>query len=111
MRGVATAVAAVLALGAGSSANAAKRPALTIVDTSPLVVRGANFKPAERVKLLVNYGKPLSRAVRAGPRGGFVVRLGVSVNGCTAVVVQAIGARGSRAMADLTMPGCDERPE
>jgi hypothetical protein len=111
MRGAVTALAAAVALGAGGAADAAKQPTLRIVGTTPLVVRGTNFRPDERVKLLVSYGRPLVRAVKAGPRGGFVARLGVSVKGCQAVVVQAIGARGSRAMVDITMPGCDARPD
>jgi hypothetical protein len=113
MRGVATALFAVLALGlAGTAAaEATKRPTLRIVSMAPLTVRGLSFKPGEPVKLLVVAGKPLSRAVKAGPRGGFVARLGVEVKGCQAVVVQAIGARGSRAMVDVTTPGCDEKPD
>ena len=80
MRGVATALVAALVLsasGAALAAGEAKRPALQIVDLSPLTVRGTNFKAGERVKLLVNAGGPISKAVKAGPRGGFVVRLGV----------------------------------
>ena len=88
----------------------AKRPSLRITDLAPLTVRGVNFKPGERVKLLVNAGGPVSKGVRAGPRGGFVARLGVSVGGSCSAVVQAIGKAGSRALVDLTRPGCDERP-
>jgi hypothetical protein len=86
---------------------------LRIVDTAPLTVRGTSFKPGERVKLLVNAGKPVTRAVKAGPRGGFTARLGIGTSIDTAVVVQAIGMRGSRAMVDVTTPhgsrpGCDK---
>ena len=92
-------------------ASDARRPALRITDLAPLTVRGANFRPGERVKLLVNAGMPVTRAVRAGARGRFVARLGVGLDAssCSAVV-QAIGAAGSRAMIDMTRPGCDERP-
>jgi hypothetical protein len=113
VRGVVTALVSTLVLsacGAAFAGSEAKRPTLRIVDLSPLTVRGTNFKAAERVKLLVNAGGPISKSVKAGPRGGFLVRLGVRANGC-GVVVQAIGARGSRAMVDMTRPGCDERPE
>jgi hypothetical protein len=113
VRALASAVAATLLLGVCGSALAgaqARRPTLRILDVAPLKVQGANFKPGERVTLLVNAGRPLTKGLKAGGHGGFTVRLGVSVKGCTAVVVQAIGARGSRAMADLTMPGCDDRP-
>lgn len=99
MRGVATALVAVLALGLAGIAGAGvpKHPTLRIVSMAPLTVRGLSFKPGERVKLLVVAGKPLSRAVRAGPRGGFVARLGADVKGYQAV--------------DVTTPGCDEKPE
>jgi len=95
------------ALGAADSG----RPALRITDLAPLTVRGANFRPGERVKLLVNAGTPITRAVRAGARGRFVARLGVRLDAsaCSAVV-QAIGAAGSRALVDMARPGCDERP-
>ena len=88
-----------------------KRPALRITDLAPLTVRGTNFEPGERVKLLVNAGRPLSRAVKAGPRGRFLARFGIRVDAtCSSVVVQAFGNAGSRAMVDLTRPGCDVRP-
>jgi hypothetical protein len=100
-------VASTTALGAADARN----PSLRITDLSPLTVQGANFKPRERVKLLVNVGMPLSRAVRAGSRGRFVARLGVHVDaGACSAVVQAIGAAGSRALVDIARPGCDERP-
>jgi hypothetical protein len=106
-------VAVVLALVVSATARGgadARRPALRITDLAPLTVRGTNFRPGERVKLLVNAGRPITRAVRAGTRGGFVARLGVRADGACATVVQAIGAAGSRALVDLARPGCDERP-
>jgi hypothetical protein len=89
----------------------ARRPSLLVTDLAPLTVRGANFKPSERVKLLVNAGTPITRAVRTGTRGRFVARLGIRLDATScSVVVQAIGAAGSRALVDLSRPGCDERP-
>jgi hypothetical protein len=108
--------AVVLAVALATSSAAfggadARRPTLRITDLAPLTVRGVDFRPGERVKLLVSAGGPVSRAVRAGPRGGFLVRLGVRVDAsCCSAVVQAIGTAGSRAMVDLARPGCDERP-
>jgi hypothetical protein len=89
----------------------ARRPALRITDLAPLTVRGTNFRPRERVKLFVNAGRPITSAVRAGVRGGFVARLGVRVDaGACSTVVQAVGSAGSRALVDMARPGCDERP-
>lgn len=108
---LAVVAAALMAPSVALGSADAKRPTLRITDLAPLTVRGADFKPGERVKLLANAGRPVTRAVTAGPRGGFVVRLGVRVDaGCSAAVVQAIGKAGSRATVDLTRPGCDERP-
>jgi hypothetical protein len=102
---------ALLASTTALAAADARNPSLRITDLSPLTVQGANFKPRERVKLLVNVGMPLSSAVRAGSRGRFVARLGVHVDvGACSAVVQAVGAAGSRALVDLARPGCDERP-
>lgn len=96
---------------AGAAATAPeKSPVLRILDTAPLTVRGVAFKPGERVKLLVSTGTPIARSVHAGPRGGFVARLGIRPSLCAGIVVQAIGKRGSRAMVDLTRPDCDVRP-
>jgi len=112
---IALVVASVLALLVSATALGgadARRPALRITDVAPLTVRGTNFRPGERVKLLVSAGRPVTRAVRAGVRGGFVARLGVRVDagGACSAAVQAIGSAGSRALVDLTRPGCDERP-
>jgi hypothetical protein len=106
-------VAGLLLAGAGAaySAGEAKRPTLRILELAPVRIQGTNFKPGERVKLLINAGGPVAKSVRAGPRGGFTTRLDVSVRGCDGLVVQAIGGRGSRAMTDVTRPGCEERPD
>jgi len=101
----------VLATATTALGTDSRRPELRITDLAPLTVRGANFRPGERVKLLVNAGRPITRAVRAGARGRFVVRLGVGLDaGTCSASVQAIGAAGSRALVDLARPGCDERP-
>jgi hypothetical protein len=94
------------ALGSTGSEAASKRPSLRFVDLDPLTVRGLNFKPGERVKLLVNADGPHRLAAKASPRGDFTVRLAFKLDRCTAVVVQAIGNKGSRAMVDVTTPDC-----
>jgi hypothetical protein len=88
------------------SAEQARRAQLVIVSTDPLVVRGLGFRPVERVKLLVTVGGRAVPAggVRASRAGRFSVRLSASAGSSDAVVVQAIGARGSRATADVSTP-------
>jgi hypothetical protein len=117
VRGTVATLVVIVALGAAGAALAgpeASKPSLRILDAAQLTVRGTSFKPGERVKLLINAGTPMTKAVKAGPRGGFTARLGVRMNNAT-VVVQAIGTRGSRAMVDVTAPhgsrpGCNELP-
>lgn len=115
MRALVTAIAATILLGAPVTALGsaeAKRPALKILGVAPIRVQGTSFRAGERVKLLVSAGQtPFTRGVKAGPRGGFVVRTNITAGVCAAIVVQAIGARGSRAMVDITQPGCGERPD
>ena len=99
----------VLVLGGTAAGAVERRPALAIVDVKPLTVRGSSFRPRERVTLLVVAGKPLTTHARAGAGGGFRVSFPVRVEGCMAVHVQAIGARGSRAATGIDVAGCDER--
>lgn len=89
------------------ASGAAQRPALRSVDLDPLTLRGTSFKPSERVKLLI--AAPAfarTRVVRAGERGRFRVVFAISPGRCDSVVVQAIGARGSRATFRHDVPDC-----
>jgi hypothetical protein len=100
----------VLALAAvvltASAEAASKRPTLQFTDFDPVTVRGLNFKSGERVKVLVSAGSAKRFATKANARGTFSLVLGIKVDRCTAVVVQAFGNRGSRAMVDVTAPDC-----
>ena len=104
---VALLLSVVVSVACGATqANSTRTPRLELASTAPLIVEGRGFAPGERVKLLVSAGSPLTRVVSAGPRGGFRTRWLLSIGRCQAVVVQAIGNRGSRAMVDLTAPDC-----
>jgi len=61
------------------------------------------------VKLLLS-APPVfrSKVVRAGARGRFRVVFAVKTGRCDSVVVQAIGARGSRATFRRDVPDCIE---
>ncbi len=93
-----------VAVPAALGGDDARRPTLKIVDLSPVTVLGTGFRPGERVTLLVGSPRPLSKSVKAGRRGVFTARFTLRAGHGEAVVVQAIGARGSRAHADVTMP-------
>ncbi|MDF2731630.1 MAG: hypothetical protein K0S92_255 [Desertimonas sp.] len=100
----------VLALiGIALVSGGAAKPTLRAVDLDPLTLRATNFRANERVKLLFS-APPISssRVVRAGPQGGFRVVYRVALGRCDSVVVQAIGARGSRATFQRDAPNCIE---
>ncbi len=89
------------------SGGAAAKPALRPVDLDPLTLSATGFRANERVKLLLS-APPVSstRTVRAGVRGRFRVVFRVGLGRCDSVVVQAIGARGSRASFHRDAPDC-----
>ena len=100
-------VLAVAALVAGGTS--APKPALRPLDLDPLTLRGTSFKPGERVKLLLSASPVVrSKVVRAGELGRFRVVFNVAPGRCDSVVVQAIGARGSRATFRRDTPNCIE---
>jgi hypothetical protein len=96
------AIASLLAGGAGAA-----KPSLRAVDLQPLTVRGVGFKQYERVKLLVAVpAQVTTRNVRANVRGRFTVVLRANIDRCDSAVVQARGARGSRATLQLDALDC-----
>lgn len=85
--------------------------ALKLVALNPLTVRGVGFTPGESIRLLVTADQVVTRSLKAGPRGGFLVKLPVRLTDrCSSLVVQAIGSRGHRAMVDRTAVACDPDP-
>ena len=110
MRALGVAICAVLAVTGSSALGAGRCATLAISDRDPLTIRGSRFAPGEKVKLLVSGQVQLSRSVRAGSRGGFITAFRVSLGRCDAVVVQAIGSRGSRAEVDVTQTACAPAP-
>ena len=94
-------------LGIALVSGGAAKPTLRAVDLDPLTLRATNFRANERVTLLFSAPPASSmRVVRAGPRGGFRVVYRVALGRCDSVVVQAIGARGSRATFHRDAPDC-----
>ena len=96
-------------LGIALVSGGAAKPALRPVDLDPLTLSATGFRANERVKLLLS-APPVSssRTVRAGVRGRFRVVFRIAVGRCDSVVVQAIGARGSRATFRRDAPDCVE---
>jgi hypothetical protein len=97
------ALAAVVSVITGGAAA----PSLRAVDLQPLTVRGVGFKQQERVKLLVSLPThAATRLVRADARGRFRITFSTRLDRCDSAVVQARGARGSRATLQLDALDC-----
>jgi hypothetical protein len=78
----------------------AARPALRLLSTHPVRVRGSGFVAGETVRVSVHAGEASGRTrVAAGRGGAFSATLHVAVPGCTSVSASAVGASGDRAVA------------
>jgi hypothetical protein len=118
MRTIATvaAFAALLAAGAAWAAPASREAtaALRVTSTYPLTVRGAAFKPRERVTLTVVVTASKERRVRkvtAGRLGGFTTTFTtLIVDDRCEITATAVGARGSRATFKVPQRQCRPRP-
>jgi hypothetical protein len=99
------------AAGAGTSAG---RPLVRPVDRSPLVVRGANFKPDEKVAVRVvvrGRARLAPKPAAATVRGAFTVRFpSVVLGDCAAFTIIATGSRGSAARYTMHPPPCGPAP-
>jgi hypothetical protein len=95
-------LAIVLLLGVSLPATVASgsfsaRPALRLVDRTPVVVRGSGFDAGEQVSVALSAGTRSLRRAQATEAGTFVVRFGVSLGRCARYSVQAFGSAGNRA--------------
>jgi hypothetical protein len=100
---------ATLASGGGSPDKAVPgkptRATIMPADTSPLRLRGARFKPGERVRVTVNGEERATKSVKATASGAFVVSF-AGLSACDLTVV-ATGDKGSRASFQLSSIRCD----
>lgn len=104
------AVTAMAAIPARAAPVTVTRPALRIVDTMPLTLRGLGFRSLEKVKVVASTrAATTTLVVRADRHGRFVARFPrVVVTRCLdELVVKAVGSRGSRAGFTLTQPQCE----
>jgi hypothetical protein len=103
---LAVALLLLLALSASASAAPARTASLRIVQLKPLTVAGRSFNPNEKVKLIATSEGVAIKVVRADARGRFTARLALVSGRCLGTVVQAFGARGSRAYTSLDALDC-----
>ena len=110
MRALGVAICAAFFLLTTAASGAERWARLAIVDREPLTIRGTRFAPNEKVRLHVSGPAQLTRSIRAGARGGFTTRFEVGLGRCDALVVQAVGSRGSRAQIDVAQQACAPAP-
>ena len=98
LAGLLLATLAAVAATTSSSAQVGK-PALTLVQRAPLVVRGTHFRPGEAVRLTAAYsGHHASASVTTTRRGVLVARFArFTAAECLRTVVRAAGRTGDRA--------------
>ncbi len=100
-RGRAAVAAALLCILVGALATAAPAAAakatLRVVKLSPLTVRGAGFKPAERVTVTLSAGAAGTAKGTATAAGVLTVSLPkAKVTACTPYTLRAVGTAGTR---------------
>lgn len=85
-----------------------------LADKSPIMVKGTNFKPHERVVVTLTVGTRLVRTVTATRAGGFVAHwtsaLSAVKSGCLFIRIQAVGNRGSVASFKIAGIECANGP-
>lgn len=98
----------------GSASAARSLPALRLVTTEPLTVRGVHFKSHERVRVTQHVDTTKhSKVVRATSTGTFRVTFTAStpIDPCLeSVSVTAVGGRGSSAALKLPQRACPPSP-
>ena len=113
-RKLATAALAVAALAfpAATSASGSATPSLSLLQRSPLQVRGLHFKARERVVVTAGTQREhTSVSVRTTRRGRFVARFtNFATNTCMPIAIKAVGARGDRATLVVQPPPPTEIP-
>jgi hypothetical protein len=106
-------VVVVLALGLALLGSAAapggesrQKATLKLSAGIPVTLRGAHFRPNERVRVTLSGERRLTKQVTASRAGAFVVRFEAAYDRCSAEIALAVGARGSRAGLKLPPLGC-----
>jgi hypothetical protein len=100
---------ALLGSTAGDGGQVSTKPTLKLSRGAPLTVRGANFRPSEKVRVTVKSERTRTKLATATGSGVFVVRFQDAYDRCSGLLATAIGDRGSRAMLKLPQPMCPPR--
>jgi hypothetical protein len=89
----------------------ARQPRLSVLDTSPFMVRGSHFKPAEHVRVTVRSSEGSAARLAVTTRtGSFTMRFPtVTLGSCAAYMVRVTGSLGSTATLRV-IPDCPNGP-
>ena len=97
-------------MAGGATADAARRPAISLANTHPVVVAGFGFGERERVTVRVWLnGRTAARVVAATSAGGFAARFPTLAyrNACVhTLTATAVGSTGRRAWLKLPLGQC-----
>lgn len=93
---------ALLSVGIANGVTNRSRPALRLMGSATVDVRGTGFKPDERVRVVVTTRVRRAKRVVAGAAGRFSARFPRLHTDCYGLTVTAVGNKGSR--AELKIP-------
>jgi hypothetical protein len=79
---------------------------LRFVSLHPFVVRGANFRPGDRVRVTVFSGRNKLQKSAMAPHRTFAVSFAVSASPRVGALAIAVGNEGSRAVAKSIVGAC-----
>jgi hypothetical protein len=98
-----------LAVFVAAPVDAARTPAIVLVKTHPVQVRGSGFDSGESVRLTVRAEGVAHATTTAGGDGAFTASVrGATVSRCGSLVIRAAGSDGSHA-ALRRAPRCPVR--
>jgi hypothetical protein len=98
---------AALAAPSTSLSGPTQSARLRLVQTAPLTLRGAGFRPHERVRVVYATDRTWTVRTIADAAGGFTVRFRtVHFVPCELPRISAVGAQRSRAVLKLVPPAC-----
>jgi hypothetical protein len=111
MKRFATLIVAFLVLapaGAAAQKSAAGKAKLRVMSSAPLKVKGMGFASGERVLVRIRGKAVITRKRATASRSGVWVLSfpGLAYERCSALIVTAVGNRGSRAGMKLPQPLC-----
>jgi hypothetical protein len=83
------------------------KPQIMPVGGLALAIKGTGFVPGENVRVTISEAGPqMTRKVKAGRLGGFLVRFAGGFDRCRGMTVRAVGDRGSKTGFQLSSVMC-----